>query len=111
MGGAAHLSMTAAAMAAGCAAKGFQQKSTEAFLGSALCAAGMGTSSALVHSGEDLAGHMVGAATGAVTGFFFTRRYMSLRHPFMPNGLLMGTALAGGAYNAYKANDWLQAGW
>eukprot|EP01059_Diplonema_ambulator_P019842 TRINITY_DN33504_c0_g1_i1.p1 TRINITY_DN33504_c0_g1~~TRINITY_DN33504_c0_g1_i1.p1 ORF type:complete len:127 (+),score=15.17 TRINITY_DN33504_c0_g1_i1:51-383(+) len=106
MGGSAHMGMTLAALYFGTAGQAYKTGCNASMAAGALSGAGMVASVGLIQNQQDFAGHAVGSAVTAVTGFFMARRWLSLRHPFMPNGALACISFIGCIYNTYKANEW-----
>eukprot|EP01064_Diplonema_japonicum_P005218 TRINITY_DN13515_c0_g2_i1.p1 TRINITY_DN13515_c0_g2~~TRINITY_DN13515_c0_g2_i1.p1 ORF type:complete len:111 (+),score=21.23 TRINITY_DN13515_c0_g2_i1:51-383(+) len=106
MGGSAHMSMTLAALFFGTAGNAYRTGCNASMAAGMLSGVGMATSTGLINQQQDFAGHCVGSAVSATTGFFMSRRWLSLRHPFMPNGVLAIISALGFVYNTYKANEW-----
>ena len=106
MGGSEHLGWTVTGISAGSTALAYRVGCNACLVGGGANTLGMGVSSYLIHDGQDFAGHLLGATTSGFTTFFMGRRYLSLRHPFVPNGILATTSALSFAYNAYKANEW-----
>ena len=106
MGGSAHLSFTLMLLYAGAGIKGYAMKDPSTWLAGITSAFGMGVSGGLISQGNDIGGHCVGTAVSATTGVFMTRRWLSLKHPFMSAGLLSVTSAVGFAYNLKKSIEW-----
>ena len=76
-----------------------------------LTGASMAGSAALLANEQDFAGHSLGVVAPGFTCWFMTRRWLSLRHPFVPNGVLACASALGLTYNAYMlresaVNEW-----
>eukprot|EP01060_Flectonema_neradi_P036847 TRINITY_DN7221_c0_g1_i1.p1 TRINITY_DN7221_c0_g1~~TRINITY_DN7221_c0_g1_i1.p1 ORF type:complete len:112 (+),score=12.64 TRINITY_DN7221_c0_g1_i1:197-532(+) len=111
MGGSAHVSLTLMVLYAGAGIKGYTMRDPSTWLAGITSAFGMGVSGGLIQQGHDFAGHCVGTAVSATAGVFMTRRWRSLKHPFIPAGLLSVLSAFGVGYNLNKAIEWNDTHW